>query len=237
MKKKDERGLSPKKAKKDVKRKTVLSATDETPYILTRQEDALMQVLIDPASRLLPVADICRIAKIGRDTYYRSFGKPEFVMLYRAAVTDLLKRAAAPLVHALLREALRGSAPHLKIALELSGVYDPKMKVEGTVDVDIIQKISEHDFIQWLKEAQIQGIIPNRILADSKKQEALPAPFAEVKSEPVIKAEPVAPSIEVEPSAPVQKIYVPPTPQETYEAKIKGGGQGWQPLPRYRRLR
>jgi len=230
-----------KKAKKQGKKATVQNI--HTGWVMTKQEDRLMQTLIDPAARLLPVLELCRRAKVSKDVYYRAFDKPEFVALYRETVGNLFRRASAPLANALLREALRGSAPHLKIALELSGVFDPKTKVELDASVDVIQKISEADFIKWLKEAQSMGVIPNRILAENKKQEAaaLPAPAIEAKPEPAaisVKPEPVPevkPEIKAEPVAPVasQQMYHPPTPQEVYNAKNRG--TGWTSPRRWRR--
>lgn len=160
-------------AKKQGRKATVSNIREG--WVLTKQELRLMEVLTDPASRLLPVLEICRIAKIGKDTYYRAFDKPDFCKFYRDSIGNLLKRAAVPLVNALLREALRGSAPHLKIALELCGVYDPKGE-SVAVNVDVIQKISEAEFVEWLRSAQ--GMTPAAV------NKALPAPTVKNPSNP-----------------------------------------------------
>lgn len=173
-----------KKAKKAGKKPTVLETVRNVDigYVLSKKEDQLMQTLVDPASRLLPVLELCRRAKVSKDTYYKAFEKREFCAFYRQATGDLFKRASAPLANALLREALRGSAPHLKIALELSGIYDPKFQVavSGSVDVTIED---EKTFVAWLCSSQPtgkQGNVEDRVITEDPRglpvAEALPAP-------------------------------------------------------------
>ncbi len=102
---------------------------NETLWLPTEAEERLLDALLDPASRMLSVLDICRKAKVGKDTYYRAFAKPEFRALYHKCSLELISHKVAPVVNALVKEASRGSAPHIKMALEIAGIYVEKQEV------------------------------------------------------------------------------------------------------------
>jgi hypothetical protein len=103
-----------------------------TEYAPSKTELRLLEVLINPASRLRTVTEICKLAKIARQTYYEIFKRPEFCALYRSLSLDIIKRNTGPLVNTLIREANRGSAQHLKMALEMAYMYVEKRRDEKT---------------------------------------------------------------------------------------------------------
>ena len=100
-----------------------------TEYVPNRTALRLLEVLIDPASRMKTVVEVCRMAKIHRDTYYELFKKAEFRELYKELAVDMIKNHTAPVVNALLREAVRGNHHHIKMVLEIADIYTDKKRV------------------------------------------------------------------------------------------------------------
>lgn len=98
-------------------------------YTPNKTELRLLEVILDPFSWIKSVVDVCKMAKISRMTYYEIFKRPEFCALYRNESVKLLRRAAAPMVNALVREACRGNVPAIKIALEILDIYAEKHEV------------------------------------------------------------------------------------------------------------
>ena len=115
--------------------------TKQMPYVPTKTELRLLETLLNPASRLKSVTDICKEARISRVTYYALFKRPDFCKLYRESAVDMILQAIAPMVHALLREAKRGNAQHLKMALEIAGVYVEKREVTTETYSERIKRI------------------------------------------------------------------------------------------------
>lgn len=111
-----------------------------TDYVLgqnlTKAEQSLLITLINPENRMKSVADICKIAKMDRSTYYRAFQKPEFVEEYNKRSVDLVKQNVAPIINTFVREAQRGSFQHGKILLEMAGMYNEKLKLSADVNVN-----------------------------------------------------------------------------------------------------
>ncbi len=113
----------------------------EKPYILTKAEERLLAVLLDPASRLRTVKENCKIARVNRDTYYAAFNKPGFERLYQAESMNLVRRDAAHMVNSLMREAKRGNVQALKIGLEMAGLYTEKHEVVTETYAEMIARI------------------------------------------------------------------------------------------------
>ena len=101
-----------------------------TDYVPNRTALRLLEALSDPASRMKSVTEICKVAKISRDTYYKLLKERGFVEVYREFSFDMVKHKIAQLINALLHQATRGSAQHLRMALEMAGLYVKKQKEE-----------------------------------------------------------------------------------------------------------
>jgi len=101
-----------------------------TDYKPSRSEKKLLEALMNPANRLKAIVEICNIAKVSRQSYYRSFGKPEFVFYYSKQSAALVKRYIGQVMNAFIREAVRGSFQHGKVILEMAEVYAERSKVE-----------------------------------------------------------------------------------------------------------
>jgi hypothetical protein len=112
------------------------ATNSENTYNPTKAEQALLDVLLNPENRMKSVTDVCKVAKIDRVTYYRSFAKPEFVALYQQRSIDLIKQHVAPVINTFVREAQRGSFQHGKVLLEMAGVYTEKLEHSGQVNTN-----------------------------------------------------------------------------------------------------
>lgn len=80
-------------------------------------------------------------AKINRETYYKAFKKEGFRKLYKEEAMEIVRRAVAPMVNALVKEAKRGSAQHLKMGLEIGDIYTEKHEVVTETYADRIKRL------------------------------------------------------------------------------------------------
>jgi len=87
------------------------------------------------------VLDVCRIAKVGKDTYYKSFEKADFCELYRGQSLSIIRRSIAPIVNAMVKEAKRGSAQHQKMSLEMIGEYSEQHVVTTETYAERIKRL------------------------------------------------------------------------------------------------
>jgi hypothetical protein len=108
------------------------SSTEETAYLPTRTEEALLCILLSPSNRLKTVEELCKLVPCDPKTYYNAFRKPGFVKLYREESIALTVKAIAPVVNSVVREASRGSHQHSKILLGMADIYHEKSKTEVT---------------------------------------------------------------------------------------------------------
>ena len=97
----------------------------EEVYLPTKAEQRLLAVLTNPKSRLMLVQDIQKAAKISEETYYKALKKPGFRKLCDEITREVLRSANIQVAHALAREAVRGSAPHIKMHLEIAEILKP----------------------------------------------------------------------------------------------------------------
>lgn len=107
------------------------ATTKNDEYKPTTAEEKLLQILANPEHIGLKVSEICQLADISRETYYKSFKKPEFVAYHDKLCKDLVKQSLTPVVNAFITEAKRGSFQHGKILLEMGGIYTNKQEVES----------------------------------------------------------------------------------------------------------
>jgi hypothetical protein len=105
---------------------------DSTKYELTKIEERIIEVLIDPQNRMKSVTDICGLVPCDRKTYYNAFKKPGFVAIYKEVSKELVNKAVGPVINAFIKEASRGSFQHGKVLLEMADLYSEKVKQEIT---------------------------------------------------------------------------------------------------------
>ena len=204
---------------------------------LSTAERRLLETLLDPLTRLSPITDICKTAGISRKAYYQIFDRKAFCDLYEREVRSIYRRDAMSASHALAAGARRGDVVCIRLLLELANIYQPKSKVAVDATVETIQKISEADFVKWLREAQGMSIITRKVIAQERTEppvKSLPEPAViDVKPEPEPAPAPAPLAAIAAPEEP--KMYHPPSIAQQQEAKLREGAGGWQSPRRWRR--
>lgn len=105
-----------------------------TNYLLTKAEERLLEVLLDPKNRLATTTERCKLAGISRTSYYKIMQRPEFIEVYRQQAYDLFAQNIGPVVTAFIREACKGSFPHGNEILEIMGMRRQSAPERANVD-------------------------------------------------------------------------------------------------------
>lgn len=101
-------------------------------YDLTPAGHALLEVIVDPITRTMSVTDICDLAGISRDSYYRLFKQEPFVRAYLDACKIFGVSAAMPTIQSVAKSAIDGDMMAAKLILEMAGLHQPTARVEHT---------------------------------------------------------------------------------------------------------
>ena len=96
----------------------------------------LLDVLLNPEHRFKSVSEICRIAKIGRDSYYRLGHDKDFVCYYTQESQRFVKMHQGPMVGALVKSAVRGNPQNLRVALMMANLHKEKGGLTLNPDAD-----------------------------------------------------------------------------------------------------
>ena len=137
-----------------------------TEYVLTRKEENLIEVMLDPANRMKSITDICKRANCSRVTYYEAFNKPGFVKIHKERSVALAEKYLGSVMNAFVREAARGSFQHGKILLEMAGVYKETTRKELTgkdgdpMGVSVASRIaalSKDEIVSLANQLRAQG--------------------------------------------------------------------------------
>lgn len=114
-------------------------------YVPTPTEQRLLEVALDPFHRFASVTKQCELADISRTHYYRMFNNRDFVRFYNDRLIDLIKAQGGQLVNVAIKEARKGSFPHLKLLLEMGGLYVDKKMVEHGGEMGVIVRFVDPD--------------------------------------------------------------------------------------------
>lgn len=119
------------------------SSNKSDKYIPSKAEQKLLEALANPENRDKSVTEVCKIADISRDTYYRCFNNKRFKEAYKEMSLEIVRQAVAPVVNSCIAEAIKGSFYHSKLILEMAGLYTNKQQLEhsGETGVRIINDI------------------------------------------------------------------------------------------------
>lgn len=104
---------------------------------LSDAAEKLLDVLKIPELRVQNVTKICEHAGISRDSYYRIWKNPDFILKYKELCQDTLLSFAMPASLALGKQAELGDVSAIKAILEMAGIYQPTAKVETTIKHDV----------------------------------------------------------------------------------------------------
>lgn len=117
-----------------------VSPTDRFPNI-SEAGRQLLEVIINPLNRTMPVTKICQIAGISRDSYYRLWKQPEWQAAYRDLCQTTCLSQALSAMQALCQQAALGDVQAGKMVLEMSGLYQPKATIEHTHTLEAGQSL------------------------------------------------------------------------------------------------
>lgn len=105
-------------------------------FNLTEAGEKLLEVIINPESRTLPVTQICQKAGISRDSWYRLWKDERFIQAFNELCQTMLLSGVAPASHALIVQAAMGDTAAIKMILEMAGFYKPAATVNINHQVD-----------------------------------------------------------------------------------------------------
>lgn len=130
-----------------VKKKSKLSLKSDK-YYPSQAEQKLLNIVLRPENSILNVTEICKMAEVSRDTFYRVMKNPDFKRLLREEAFNLIDPALPGVINRFIKEAKDGSFSHGKVVLEMGKVYTPKARFEGVmVNMGIkglIEKLKKH---------------------------------------------------------------------------------------------
>ncbi|MGO9138359.1 MAG: phBC6A51 family helix-turn-helix protein [Syntrophales bacterium] len=105
---------------------TDTNAQNRTTYQPSRAARKLLEVLLNPEHRYKSVTEVCKLAGISRDSYYRLFADQRFVCFYTSEAKKLVKAAQGPVVNAAIKSAVRGNPQNIKTVLSMAGLFKEK---------------------------------------------------------------------------------------------------------------
>jgi hypothetical protein len=105
-------------------------------YTPTAAERRILNVLTDPRNSEMPVREICRVANVNKDTFYKCKKKPEFNEYYNKLIMLNLADKVAPILNATYKFAVGSAKNHQdrKLLLQMAGVYIEKVEHSGNQD-------------------------------------------------------------------------------------------------------
>ena len=124
--------------------RTVTLETLTDRFNLSEAGHNLIKVISQPEARLMTVTDICKVANISRDSYYRLFRQQDFINAYYEACRVTSIQAAMPAMQALSAQAAGGDVAACKAMLELNGLYQNT----ATINVNQDNKPSLKDILK-----------------------------------------------------------------------------------------
>jgi len=107
-------------------------------YGLKGKQAKLLKVLINPENQDKSVTEICSIAGIGRQTYYRAMKDEIFQNALEKAHKDLLSISLLPITHQIVKRAKKESFQDRKMVLEILGIYNPKLIHQGDEEKPLV---------------------------------------------------------------------------------------------------
>lgn len=124
-----------------VTRRDIRDVSEVVPgYIPSQNEQALLDVLLDPYHRMSSVTRQCELAGVSRMAYYRALKNQDFMRYYRDALYDLVKAHSGQLINIGIREARKGSYPHWKSLMEMGGFLQDKRLIEH--EGELVMKVT-----------------------------------------------------------------------------------------------
>ena len=121
--------------------------TKSNKYKLTNAGEKLFQVLINPEYIGTNIDELCTIADVSRNTYYRLMKEPGFVSLVSDTSREMVMAKIGNVVNATYKYATEDSKAHQdrKMLLQMAGIYTDRQEINGNMVVQIYDDIPEDD--------------------------------------------------------------------------------------------
>jgi len=125
--------------------------TKTNKWSLTPARERLLEMLINPEHLGKNVTELCNLAEISRNSYYKFMNEPEFVELINKTSLDMVKAKMGDVVNATYKYAL-GEKGHQdrKLLLTMAGLYTDKQEVDMNADINTDEQ--SEVFEKYLKD-------------------------------------------------------------------------------------
>lgn len=134
------------------------SGTKSDIYKPTAAEKRLLEALVNPNSVGLPVQDLCNLANISRNTYYKTMRNSDFVKLVNDTTLDLIKGKVSDVLNASYTFALTEKGfQDRKILLQMAGLLVEKTETEVTGNLNVNNPFSDLSVEELRKLASRDG--------------------------------------------------------------------------------
>lgn len=133
------------------------SATKANEYRPTKAENRLLEALVNPDNMGKNVEEMCSVAEVAKNTYYKAMKKPDFVKLVNETTLELIKGKVSDVLNASYTFALTEKGfQDRKILLQMAGLLVEKTEttVNGNLNVnnpfsdlsvEELRKLASHD--------------------------------------------------------------------------------------------
>lgn len=115
--------------------------TETNKWSLTPARERLLETLINPEHLGKNVTELCSLAEISRNSYYKFMGEPEFTELITETSKEMVMGKIGDVLNATYNYALeeRGHQDR-KLLLQMAGIHADKQETTLTGDLDISQR-------------------------------------------------------------------------------------------------
>ena len=125
------------------------SDTKVNEYRPTKAENRLLEALVNPDNVGKNVEEMCSVAEVAKNTYYKAMKKPDFVKLVNETTLDLIKGKVSDVLNASYTFALTEKGfQDRKILLQMAGLLVEKTEttINGSLDISESAKEIEQYF-------------------------------------------------------------------------------------------
>ena len=112
--------------------------TIDDKYRPTQAEKKLLEVLVNPENVGKSVTELCNLADVSRNTYYKAMKNEEFRDFVTNTTVELVMGKVGDVVNATYKHAL-GERGHQdrKLLLTMAGLYTEKQEIENSGGIGI----------------------------------------------------------------------------------------------------
>lgn len=122
---------------------------------LSDSQQRLLSVLMIPENQKKGITDICKLANIHPDVYYKSFQDPDFLEAYRKFVKIPIWEATADILERMIVKAKEGSYKHAELLLKMLELVPRPEAITVQNNSIQVQKMDDGELEALLREFNI----------------------------------------------------------------------------------